>query len=217
MAGMSQMRGYLITLEGGEGSGKSTQIKFLVSFLRKHKIPFHLSREPGGTRLGDRIRKILLNPNIRKMSNRTELLLYEADRAEHVDQVIHPQLSSGKVVICDRFYDSSTVYQGICRGVGLEMTRVLNRFATGGLTPNLTFLLDIPEKKGMERVKRRRRLDRLEREKFPFHNQVRRGFLYLAKKEKRRFCVIDASQGIPQVSLQIERVLIKRLKQRGYL
>ncbi|NBX83284.1 dTMP kinase [bacterium] len=133
-------RGFFISFEGGEGGGKSTQIKRLKAVFKRNRIPFLVTLEPGGTPIGRKIRELLLNPKNKRLSIRAELYLYEADRAQHVDEVIEPALNAGKVVITDRYADSSSVYQGVCRGLGVPWTETLNDFATQGLYPDLVIV-----------------------------------------------------------------------------
>lgn len=230
MPGMPR-RGFFIVFEGGEGSGKSTQMRTLVQRLKEKRLPVQVTKEPGGTEIGEKIRDILLNPAHTKLAHRAELLLYEADRAQHIEESVRPGLQKGKIIISDRFADSSTVYQGICRGFGREWVEKLNAFATSGLTPDLVVLLDVPETIGRKRILSRlkedvwlkgvsrkvkiNRLDRLDREKKAFHRKVRRGFLQLAKLYPRRFAVIDASQSLETVALEIESTVLGRLKKAG--
>lgn len=225
-------KGYFIVFEGGEGSGKSTQMRLLVQNLKERRLPLVVTKEPGGSEIGEKIRDILLNPSHTKLSHRAELLLYQADRAQHIDEVVRPSLDAGKIVVSDRFADSSTVYQGICRGFGQQWVETLNHFATKGLMPDLVLLLDISEDigrkrilsrikddvwlKGMSRKVKISRLDRLDREKKAFHAKVRKGFLKLAKLYSKRFVVIDAARDLEQVTEDIQAAVNKRLKQRGY-
>jgi dTMP kinase len=216
-------RGFFISFEGGEGGGKSTQIKRLKALLRKNRIPFVVTLEPGGTPIGRKIRELLLNPKNKNLSKRAELYLYVADRAQHVDEVVKPALAAGKVVITDRYADSSAVYQGICRGLGVKWTESLNDFATLGLYPDLVIVLDVPESVGLARVRNRLKsdpkllgkrrvvkMDRLERERLSFHKKVRQGFVTLAKKHPQRIKRIDATQTPDQVSEQIRDLIQKR-------
>ncbi|NBT58908.1 dTMP kinase [bacterium] len=220
-------QGFFISFEGGEGGGKSTQIRRLTSVLRKNKIPFVVTLEPGGTAIGKKIRELLLNPKNKKLSQRAELYLYEADRAQHVEEVVKPALEAGKVVITDRYADSSTVYQGICRGLGVSWTEKLNDFATGGIYPDLVIVLDIPETIGLARVKARLssdpklhgkrrvvKMDRLEREKQSFHRKVRKGFIALSKKHPKRITLLDATQAPDEVSRQILEEIGKRWRRK---
>lgn len=213
MAKSSKKRGLLIAFEGGEGAGKTTQIRLLVTWLKEEGFDVVVSREPGGTEIGDKIRRILLDPKLKGFSPRAELLLYEASRAQHVDQVIRPALEKGKVVITDRFADSSTVYQGVCRGLGVELVESFNLFATGGITPNLTFVLDVHETEGLARAKKRvRGTDRLEREKTSFHKKVRQGFRALAERYPERFHLLDARRPIESLAETIANEVCSRLE-----
>lgn len=205
-------RGLLISFEGGEGAGKSTQIRLLVQYFRRMKMPVALTLEPGGTQLGKKIRKILLDPKNKTLSMRAELLLYEADRAQHVDEFILPKLQKGTIVVTDRYADSSAVYQGICRNLGLDWTIKLNDFATQGLYPDLAIVLDQPEHIGINRARHRTGgLDRMEREKGEFHRNVRKGFLRLAKKYPKRIKVVAANQSIEKVHADILELVKAKL------
>ncbi len=187
-----------ITFEGGEGCGKSLQAKRLFKRLEVLGIPVLLTREPGGTPLGERISRWLKwsHPDITPL---TELMLFNASRAQLVAEVIMPALKEGKVVICDRYTDSTIAYQSYGRGLDLEMVRTLNRDATQGLKPTLTFLLDIPAEDGLAR-KGDRKQDRFEQEKISFHRRVRQGYLKLALEEPERWLVIDATQSKDKVT-----------------
>jgi dTMP kinase len=202
--------GLFVVFEGGDGVGKSTQIRHLLKWLKKGKHPFLFTRQPGGTPIGKKIRAILLNPDFTNLSPQTELLLYEADRAQNVQEVILPALEAGKIVLSDRFADSSTVYQGICRGLGRDWVEKLNLFATAGKMPDIVFLLDLPEHKGRARIQARK-LDRIENESSDFHRRVQRGFLTLARREPRRFVVIDASREPEVIAKKIQAILAKRM------
>lgn len=204
-------RGLFIVFEGGEGTGKSTQIKLLAKHLKSLRKKVVITKEPGSTTLGKNIRKLLLNPKEKFVSPRTELLLYEADRAQHVDSLILPKLRVGFIVISDRYQDSSVVYQGISRKLGANKVHTLNRFATGGLNADLTFILDLQVKEAFKRIKKRGRLDRIEKEKLSFHEKVRRGFLQLAKKSPAKYCVLDASLPTNIISQKIQEKIIKYL------
>jgi len=205
----SMKQGFFITLEGPEGSGKSTQIKNITSLLEgMGTLPIVL-REPGATEIGEAIRAILLHLKVKEMAAETELMLYLAARAQIVHEKIVPALHEGKVVICDRFEDSTLAYQGFGRGLSVEKILEASRLVRGELKPDLTFLLDLDPELGFKRIKRGK--DRMEKEPLAFHKKVRQGFLTLAKKEPKRFCVIDARQDAEQVFNQIcgrlERVL----------
>lgn len=188
-------RGIFITFEGGEGSGKSTQIQKLASTLKKAGCPVLLTREPGGTPVGNHIRKILLDEGGRIPLQR-ELFLYELARRDHVKEVIEPALRRGQVVLCDRFTDSTIAYQGYGRGHPIPLLKTFNEIATGGRRPDLTFLIHLPAKSGLARSRKRlarqhSREGRFEALSLPFHQRVQTGYLTLAAKEKKRFRIID--------------------------
>lgn len=184
------MKGLFITFEGGEGCGKSTQARALYTRLKRRGIPALLSQEPGGTNLGRRIRDLLKRQLSTSISPAAELLLFNASRAQLVKEIIKPALKKGMVVICDRFYDSTTVYQGYGRGLDLVAVKAVNDFGAGGLKPDLTILLDIPPSHGLNR-KRRIVEDRFEQEAVRFHKRVRSGYLKLARMEPERWLVIN--------------------------
>lgn len=181
-----------ITFEGPEGAGKSTQLKHLVERLRGAGIDPVVTREPGGTPLGTRVREVLLDPEL-DMHALPEFLLYSASRAQLVQDVIRPALERGEVVICDRYFDSSLAYQGAGRGLPLSLLQSVTREVTRGLKPDLTILLDLDPVTGLERAARRGQPDRLERADLSFHQRVRQGFLDLARQEPQRFTVLDAT------------------------
>ncbi len=182
-----------ITFEGGEGSGKSIQVKELYRRLLQLAVPVLLTHEPGGTPFGKRLGRWLKWSQDTKISPLVELMLFNASRAQLVAEVIQPNLKSGKVVISDRYADSTTAYQGYGRGLNLEMVRVTNSAATQGLMPNLTILLDISAEDGLAR-KRAKRQDRFEQENIAFHQRVREGYLKMAAEDPERWLVVDASQ-----------------------
>lgn len=211
-------QGLFITLEGIEGSGKTTQIKILEDLFAMRKIKFISTREPGGTVIGDAIRKILLNPDHRAMVPITELLLYAASRAQHVAEVIQPALDAGKVVLCDRFYDATFAYQGNARGQSMALIDTLNTLATNGLKPRLTLVLDCPAEVGLRRARERffektgtQGADRIEAEDLAFHEKVREYYLSLAKTEPQRVRVIDGNDNIHAIRevliQEVERLL----------
>ncbi|HCU25567.1 MAG TPA: dTMP kinase [Deltaproteobacteria bacterium] len=190
-----------LTFEGGEGSGKSTQIKILAETLRKRGLPCLATREPGGTEIGTEIRRLLLDGKNRHLAPSAELLLYAADRAQHIHEIIRPALAEGRHVLCDRFADATLAYQGFGRGLDLELIRRLNALATGGLRPDLTFLLDLPVAIGLARAQSRLAAQnssegRFEAETLAFHEKVRAAYLQLAAEEPERFCVLDAASSI---------------------
>lgn len=188
-----------ITFEGIEGCGKSTQARRLADRLAAAGVEAVLTLEPGGTPIGQDIRRILLSARNGNLSPLAELLLYEADRAQHVAEVIRPALGEGRWVVCDRFYDATTVYQGVARGQDMEIVRLLNAHASNGLRPDMTFLLDCPVEIGLDRAFRRNEAaldtgqDRFEREEIAFHQAVRQGYLRLAAEEPDRFVVKDGT------------------------
>ena len=199
-------RGVFITLEGGEGSGKSTQQAVLAEVLRASGLEVLELREPGGTPVGESVRSILLDPAHADMDPRAELLLYEAARAQLCAAVIEPALARGIVVICDRFFDSSMAYQGYGRGLPLEEVEALNLTATAGLRPDRTLLLDIDPVTGIRRATSHA-TDRLEAEDAAFHDRVRQGFAQIARGEPGRVRVIDASGDVAAVSSRVRLAL----------
>lgn len=187
-----------ITLEGIEGSGKSTLRSMLAERLTKAGLPHLLTREPGATAIGLKIRELLLSPDTPKIEDTTEALLFAADRAEHVATVIRPALAAGKIVICDRYTDSTLAYQGYGRGVSLPLLKQIIEIASGGLKPDLTLLLELPVSVGLSRATKRSASDRMEQLDVAFHERVRGGFLELAKTDQR-FTIIDGS-GSPETA-----------------
>ena len=188
------MSGYFITFEGSEGCGKTTQIEALAKALEAQGKTVLITREPGGTLIGEKIRNLLQDPvHENEISDITELLLFSASRAELIASSIQPALKRGEIVICDRFYDSTYVYQGLGRAIGMEIVEQLNQITVGTLKPDLTILLDLDAKVGIERAKSRQsgELDRIENESLVFFEAVRNGYLELAKKEPERFKTID--------------------------
>ena len=204
-----------ITFEGVEGSGKTTQIQRLKKYLTQKGIPCKVTREPGGCPIGEKVRKILLNPDHREMVPLSELLLYEAARAQHVKEVIEPFLKKGGVVLCDRFSDATIAYQGYGRKIDLRWIERLNHFSSRGIKPDVTFLLDCPSDVGLKRALKRNRTlkqekeERFEKEKIQFHQRVRKGYLALAKKKPRRVKVVDTRQGEDNVFNKILKTVDK--------
>lgn len=204
------MKGVFITFEGVEGCGKTTQIKFLEAYLKQKGRDVRLTREPGGTPIGDRIRAILLDSKSGGMTPITELLLYAAGRNQHIADVIKPALDSGKVVLCDRYADATTAYQGAARRIDPKIIGDLHAIATGGLMPKLTILLDLPAEAGLSRARRRNEKGgttdsegRFEKEEIEFHKRVRDGYLNIAKAEPQRVKVFDATMPVEEVSKKI--------------
>ncbi|UCE25708.1 MAG: dTMP kinase [Candidatus Zixiibacteriota bacterium] len=197
-----------VTFEGIDGCGKSTQALLTYQYLLSAKYKVKLLREPGSTVVAERIRDILLNKKL-KMSDATELLLYEAARAEITSREISPALANGTVVLCDRFYDSTTAYQGFGRRLDIRMVKGLHKVAVGNVTPDLTFVFDVDLKTAFARRGKVR--DRLESQSRAFHNRVRLGFLEIARKERRRVKLIDATGPIDQVFGLVKKHLHKKL------
>ncbi|HZG55828.1 dTMP kinase [Paenibacillus sp.] len=204
------MRGLFITFEGPDGSGKTTQMRRLCERLAAQGADIVRTREPGGTPIGDRVREIVLSPEHPEMKDETEILLYAASRAQHVREVIVPAVAAGKVVVCDRFVDASIAYQGYGLGRRPEEVAAVNRFATGGLLPDRTYLLDVPVAVSRERLLERARetggagLDRIEQKASEYHERVREGFLLIAKAEPQRVVVIDANRAVDDIAADIE-------------
>ncbi|HNX00549.1 MAG TPA: dTMP kinase [Candidatus Cloacimonadota bacterium] len=206
------MKGLFITFEGMEGCGKSTQAKLLQDYLLKKKHEVLLTREPGGPRISEEIRALLLNPEYQEMIPVTEVLLYMASRSQHTGEWIIPALKEGKIVISDRYTDSTLAYQGAARKVDFGMIRRLNRFATFATEPDITFLIDVPVKTGLSRIESRV-LDRLEQEDFAFHQKVRKKFLFIAKRNPKRFIVINGKLDIETIHEQICSAVMHKLKE----
>ncbi len=197
-------KGLFITVEGTDGSGKTTQIKLMEKFLSAQGVDVILSREPGGTQISEMIRDLILDPRNTDISPLTEMMLYAAARAQHVFQVIRPALESGKYVICDRFVDSSYAYQGCGRGVDLKTVADVNRAAVDGVVPDITFFLDIDPRLAIERRIKSTGADRIEQEKMDFHIRVYEGYRKMALLYPDRIKTIDASKSIEEISSQIK-------------
>lgn len=199
------MSGFFLTVEGIEGCGKTTQIKLLSKYLRNHGRNCVTTKEPGGTPIGDRVRAILLDPQAEGMDPLSELFLLAASRRQHVVEIVRPALETGAIVLCDRYTDASVVYQGYGRGLDLQHVLDINRWATSGITPDLTLVFDLPESVGLERARARNATEnmmaesRLEGEDLAFHRRVREGYLALAKGEPDRFAVIDGTGAVDDV------------------
>ena len=202
-----------ITFEGVEGSGKTTQIQRLRRYLTKKGIRCRITREPGGCPISEKVRKILLDPRHREMVGLAELFLYEAARAQHVKEVIKPILKKGDTVLCDRFSDATVAYQGFGRKLDDGWIEKLNLYSTEGIKPDITFLLDCPSAIGLKRavdrnrVQRKEKEERFEREEIQFHRRVRRGYLSIAKKEPHRVKVIDTRQGEDKAFEKIRKIV----------
>lgn len=200
-----------VTFEGSEGCGKSTQVQLLANRLDTAGVPFLITREPGGTAIGETIRELLqFAPQSAGMTPETELLLFEASRAQLVREVIKPALERGECVIADRFFDSTTVYQGVARKLDKTIVRHLNAFAVAGCIPEVTFLLDVDLETTRARMKGPRRPDRMEQERDEFYEKIRDGYLKFAKRQKDRVVVIKGWESAADIANQIWEILSKR-------
>lgn len=197
-------KGIFITFEGIEGSGKTTQGKLLAEKLKKEGLKVLYTYEPGDTEAGKYIRKILLNSEI-KINPLCELLLYFADRVQHIEEKIKPCIESGFIVICDRFTDSTLVYQGYARGISIDLIKQLNKIVLDEFMPDLTILLDCPANIGLKRNQKINKKDRFEMENLAFHEKVRQGYLKLVELYKKRFFVLDATESIDKIAEDIYR------------
>ncbi len=206
--------GFFITFEGPEGGGKSTQIHRLAATLAEHGYVVWTTREPGGTRVGEMIRPILLSRDQTRMTPWSEALLFTAARAQHVEEVIRPRLARGELVLCDRYTDSTLAYQGYGRGLDLDTLRRLQAQATGGLQPNLTMLLNLPVATGLSRIPGTAR-DRLDRETATFHERVRAGYQKMAAADPRRWREVDAAADEDEVARRILALVSEALQQAG--
>jgi dTMP kinase len=207
-----EQTGILVTFEGGEGSGKSTQVELLARWLVEAGHDVTTAREPGSTQVGEVIRRIVLETAPDAMAPEAELALYLAARAELTAEVIAPALAAGRIVLVDRYGDSSVAYQGYGRGIEPEIVARANRWATRGIRPDLTVLIDVPVEAGITR--RNRPLDRLERAGAAFHERVRDGYRRMAREEPERFCVVDGTQPIDAIQTAIRRSVSALLAQR---
>ncbi|MBO8172651.1 MAG: dTMP kinase [Bacillaceae bacterium] len=213
-------RGIFITFEGPDGAGKTTQLRLLAQFIEQElQVPLVTTREPGGTPISDRIREILLNPQHKEMVSETEVLLYAASRAQHVNEKIVPALNRGDIILCDRFMDASIAYQGFGLGISVEKIIEINHFATGGVVPDRTYLLDLPEKVGKQRILKRNAgddgadLDRIEQKELEYHKRVRFGFHQLAEMDRDRIVRVDANRPESEVHEEIRRDFLRFFQQ----
>jgi dTMP kinase len=212
------MKGTFITFEGIEGSGKSTQIVLLANYLTARGVRHVLTREPGGTLIGNQIRKILLDPANSALDPAAELLLYAASRAQHLREIIMPALAGGAIVLCDRFSDATLAYQGYGRGLDIEMIRELDRIVTAGMRPDLTLLFDIDAASGIARARGRNNSHgleaeaRFENEELAFHERVKQGYLALVVQEPERFQVLDASSPVEAIQAKVTEIVEERLR-----
>ena len=210
--GKGVRKGKLISFEGPDGSGKSTQLKLLAKFLRARGHSPLVTRQPGGTPLGIALRALLLNPKNKSLSERAELFLYLADRAQHVQEVVEPALRRGKIVLTDRYMDSTWVYQGMGRGFDLDLIERSNLFAVAGIVPDLTLVFDLKAEEGLARLGRGRAgRDRMESQSLRFHRRVREGFRRLRRKFPGRVAILDAGRAPETIHQQVRSLLRERL------
>ncbi|WP_332650516.1 dTMP kinase [Lysinibacillus sp. 54212] len=207
------VRNLFITFEGPDGAGKTSVLKQVVEQLQQHNIEVMATREPGGIEIAEKIREIILNPAHTTMDNHTEALLYAAARSQHYFEKVKPALEAGKTVLCDRFIDSSLVYQGIARGLGVEEVLAINEFAIGKRLPDATILFDLEPSIGLARIAANRsdEINRLDAESLAFHEQVRAGYLQIAKQNQKRIHIINADQQIESVVNDVWKILYKLL------
>ncbi len=210
------MKGLFITIEGNDGSGKSTVITSLKNELAKLDIDVSYSREPGGSYVAEKIREVILDNDNIAMDDKTEALLYAASRRQHLKETVFPALEEGKIVICDRFIDSSLTYQGIARGLGVDEVYNMNLFATEGFMPHLTIYLLVDPKVGLQRKSHQKELDRLEHEKLEFHEKVYNGYLMLAERFKDRVKIVNGNVTIEEECKAVNDIIINFIKERGF-
>lgn len=205
------MSGLFVTLEGPDGSGKSTQGRLLAAWLREQAIPLVVTREPGGTRIGEKVRDVLHDRQHLEMAAHAEILLYSASRAQLVAEVICPALAAGQVVLCDRYADSTYAYQGYGRGLDLADLRAITEFATQGLTPDLTLYFDLPPEVGLQRREQAgQEMNRLDLEALDFHRRVRTGYRELMARDPARWRVVDATRSIAEVQATVRELFQER-------
>lgn len=202
-------RGLFITFEGTEGSGKSTHSKMLCNFLKSKGFNVLYTREPGGTVISEKIRNVLLDPKNKDMDVVCEMLLYMAARAQIVEKEILPALKKGKIVICDRFMDATLAYQGYAAGLDTKIIKKVGSLVTKGISPDVTFLLDIGVKQGLLRLRKGK--DRIERKSLTFHKKVRKGYLALARQARQRIKIVPASGEIPQTQDRIRNMVLRHI------
>ena len=206
------MKTRFITIEGCEGSGKTTILKMLCKELENNNIKYFSTREPGGSKISEQIRNVILNVENTKMDYMTEALLYAASRRQHLEEVVKPAINNGAVVICDRYLDSSLAYQGHARGLGIEEVYAINMYATSGFLPELTIYIDIPVEVGLERImKNNRDVNRLDLEKISFHSKVREGYLKISEMYSDRIVKIDGVGTPEEVYERVRKVIFERL------
>ena len=203
---MNTALGTFVTLEGGEGAGKTTNLAFVRQWLERSSREVIVTREPGGTELGERLRELLLHSDL-PITVDAELLMIFAARADHLRRVVEPALSVGKIVVCDRFTDATYAYQGAGRGVDSRRIAALEQWVQGGLRPDLTLLFDIPARLGIERANRRGSPDRFEQEQIEFFERIRQSYLAAAAREPKRIYIVDATRNRAEVETQLETIL----------
>lgn len=212
MADIKKPKIQFITFEGGEGSGKTTVIEKIKKDLEELNFTVLKTREPGGSKISEQIRDVILNVENTNMDYMTEALLYAASRRQHLEEIIRPAIKAGKVVICDRYIDSSLAYQGYARGLGIDEVYNLNLVATNGFLPEVTIFIDLDPEVGLERIKNNQReVDRLDLEKINFHEKVREGYLMLASKFPNRFIVVNGNQTREQVYEDVKKIILARV------
>lgn len=209
------MKGLFITIEGNDGSGKSTVIASLKEQLAKLNVEVVYTREPGGSYVAEKIREVILDNDNIAMDDRTEALLYAASRRQHLKETVYPALELGKIVVCDRFIDSSLAYQGVARGLGIDNIYEMNQFATEGFMPDLTLYLLVDPQVGIDRKSNQKELDRLEHEKLEFHTKVYNGYLELAERFKNRVVIIDANCSVEEECSKVNKIVLDYIKERG--
>lgn len=211
------MESLFITFEGPEGAGKTTIINMITDEFLKRDLNFISTREPGGIRIAENIRNIILNPENIEMDKRTEALLYAAARRQHLAEKVLPALGEGKIVLCDRFIDSSLAYQGVGRGIGIDEIYRINEFAINGLMPHLTIYFDLDPRVGLKRVHQadEREINRLDLEELDFHLKVQSGYFEIIKREPNRFKIIDASKSIEEVYEETLQVILEKITQKN--
>lgn len=209
------MKGKFITFEGLDGSGKTTAIKKVIQLLNDHidKENIVYTREPGGSQISENIREVILGKDSDGMDKRTEALLYAASRRQHLVEKILPALKEGKIVLCDRFVDSSIAYQGAGRGIDIQAIKNINEFATEGLKPDLTFYFDLTPEEGLKRIKDNRQdeTNRLDQERFSFYYKVRSGYQQIIKNDPKRFILIDASKSVDEIVEDVISMLLMQI------
>lgn len=210
-------KGIFVTFEGGEGSGKTTVIKEIQKALDEKNIPSLVTREPGGSKIAEQIRGIILDKANTKMDSRTEALLYAASRRQHLVEIVEPALEKGEIVLSDRYIDSSLAYQGYARGIGMEEVLSINSFAINGRMPDLTFFLDLSPEEGLKRISlhRQNEVNRLDLEKLSFHKKVHEGYEILLKQYPERIKRIDATQTVEEEKEEILTILFDYLAKKN--